>query len=411
MVYFEEKELRRVVLQIIENQGFSVNSEITLSKGSDKGDGYLGEIVRVLVKDGANNLNLIAKIAMNDEKIRATFPYSEAFKNEIHLYEKIFPALVKLQIEANFPSLFNPVPRFYSASTSLNHEYLILEDLKSSRFEMLDLKELLDHEHTKAIFETYGKLHGTFFALKILKNEQFFELVSEVQDVMKIMFVKNNIGEEYPKVWKYIQKVMKDKGVENERIINYAENSLTIMQNFCNIGKEKFHCFLHGDCWSNNLMFRHKNFNDHKEVDEMKLLDWQACKVGPPVYDLSYTFYSGAPKEILANLEKYLKIYHESLSKILLQFHLDVNTVYPFEEMKRQWKKYYHYGAILSGPIWKFRSFGENQGVDPLNYKSDDGSTYMNAISSADCDTDYLYANIKNLLHHLDEIDDRKILN
>ncbi|KAK9872370.1 hypothetical protein WA026_017828 [Henosepilachna vigintioctopunctata] len=409
MINFEEEQLKEIVKKVIVRYGIGVDASITISKGSDKVDGYLGEIVRIFVKDGNNTLNLIVKIGLKDEKLRANFPYSEAISNEILAYEKILPSFLNLQIEAKFPTLFNPFAKFYSASSALNQEYLILEDLKVSKFEMLEMKELLDHDHTKLICETYGKLHGLSFALKTLKKENFMGLDSELHEVVNLIFTIYNIGKEFSKMWKYIQTVMREKGIECKRINNYVDNSFSMMKDMSDIREEKFTCLLHGDCWTNNLMFKHKNYDGQKKVEDIKLIDWQACRIGPPVFDISYTLYSGASKDVFSNLKMYLNIYYENLSKTLALFDLDANSVYPFEEMKRQWKKYYHYGTILAAPIWKFRSFGENQGVDPLNYTSDDDSSFLHAISDAECDKDYLSERIKELMHHLDEIDGGKL--
>ncbi|KAK9872374.1 hypothetical protein WA026_017832 [Henosepilachna vigintioctopunctata] len=410
MINFEEEELKKIVQEIARNNGLNENTKIIFSKGSGRGDGYLGEIVNIRAIDDVTekSLDFVAKIGLKDDNMRSIYPYSEVFRNEILAYEEIIESFLNLQEKANLPSIFNPSPIFYSASSVLNEEYLILENMKISNFEMLGIKQLLDDEHTRMICETYGKFHGLSLAMKTLHEQKFFELAAKLSDVYSLKAIEKDIKFFFEKIWISIRNVMKEKDEKWQIYNNYADNCLDIMDDMCDLKDEKYFCFLHGDCWTNNLMFRYKEGQKH--LQEIKLIDWQSCRIGPPVCDLSYMLYSGASKEVLSNLEIYLKIYHNSLSSVLSQLKLDVNTVYPFEEMKRQWRKYYHYAVILSGLIWKFRSFGENQGVDPLNFKSEDGSSYIDAIVDADCDTDYFCEHIKSLFDHLDEIANGNIL-
>lgn len=83
--------------------------------------------------------------------------------------------------------------------------------------------------------------------------------------------------------------------------------------------------------------------------------------VGSPIFDLSYSFYSGANKETLRKLDKFLKIYYESLSEHLQQYGLKVDEIYPFEVMKQEWKRYCSFGFIMGYQILGVRNMNEDE--------------------------------------------------
>lgn len=80
---------------------------------------------------------------------------------------------------------------------------------------------------------------------------------------------------------------------------------------------------------------------------DVKLLDFQVSKRASVVCDLAYFFYSGVSKDILDNLDYYLKIYHDSFANTLRSFNLDPATIFTFEDLKEEFTEYYSYGFIL----------------------------------------------------------------
>nr|CAH7750542.1 unnamed protein product [Callosobruchus chinensis] len=63
-------------------------------------------------------------------------------------------------------------------------------------------------------------------------------------------------------------------------------------------------------------MFSYDETNTAKDI---RLIDFQLCRIGTPVFDLSYCFYSGASKALLSQLSYFLDVYHQSLSQSLEQ--------------------------------------------------------------------------------------------
>lgn len=80
----------------------------------------------------------------------------------------------------------------------------------------------------------------------------------------------------------------------------------------------------------------------------MAHIDWQKIRSGIPVIDLSYFFYSLAPKEALDNLEDYLRIYHCELSEHLRKLGSKPDIVYPFPVFNQQWKQHGKFGYYMA---------------------------------------------------------------
>lgn len=67
--------------------------------------------------------------------------------------------------------------------------------------------------------------------------------------------------------------------------------------------------------------------------------------------DLSYCFYVGATKSMMDNIDEYLHVYHQSLSKHLEQLGSNVNELYPFSVLQDQWKKYAKFGLCMAAIV------------------------------------------------------------
>lgn len=88
---------------------------------------------------------------------------------------------------------------------------------------------------------------------------------------------------------------------------------------------------------------------------------------GSPVIDLSNCLYSGASEEILNNLDNFLKIYHDRLSKTLKEFGLSAEKLYSFRAFKEEWKIYCKFGFILAPFLWKLKLIDKDDVPDFTN--------------------------------------------
>lgn len=102
---------------------------------------------------------------------------------------------------------------------------------------------------------------------------------------------------------------------------------------------------------------------------DMKIIDFQLCRISSVVSDLSYLIYSGASKAILGNLEYYLKIYHKTFSNTLRKFNLEPEKIFTFENLKEEWKAHCKFGFIFGQVTWrsKLQNNYEKRNLSELN--------------------------------------------
>lgn len=70
------------------------------------------------------------------------------------------------------------------------------------------------------------------------------------------------------------------------------------------------------------------------------------------MHDLSTALYSGSSKGVLDKLEHLLRVYHDNLSNTLRLYDCDPEVLYPFENFKKEWKKYSRYGFMRGVLTW-----------------------------------------------------------
>lgn len=77
--------------------------------------------------------------------------------------------------------------------------------------------------------------------------------------------------------------------------------------------------------------------------------------------DFAYFFYTCAPKSVLDDLDKYLELYHRSLSEFLVELGSDPETVFPLSVLKEHWRKYSKFGLVMANVLFKFMLLSEGE--------------------------------------------------
>lgn len=137
----------------------------------------------------------------------------------------------------------------------------------------------------------------------------------------------------------------------------------------------------------------------------MRFLDFQYVTSGSPVYDLAYSIYSGTSKDILDNLDFYLKIYYNKFSSTLKTLGCDAQKTYPFEKFKQEWKQYCKFGFMMSLPIWRIKFVDKNHipSVEESNEGSSDDKESPKIAKVADDKVELHKQRIIELMTHLYE--------
>ncbi|RZC42278.1 uncharacterized protein BDFB_013627 [Asbolus verrucosus] len=383
------EEKNELIRNIAECQGFK-EYKIEVKTGSMKGDGYLGIINTIHVQDNnkpSKQLNLIMKSAMSGEKLRECAPVRKAYEREIYMYKTIFPEFKKFSEESGIRNNFVETAKCYGTLFADKEECLILENLREINFKLWDRMVAMNAEHVALVFTTYAKFHGTSLALKILQPEKHEEFSKNLKN---IFYDENGKQSEQEKKFDESAKQIFSNGF---RAISGNEKALAAFNNFVQnyqfffkeqlIQIDKYSCILHGDCWCNNMMFRYMDPKNPSKPTEMCLLDWQIAKIGSPILDLSYFFYACSSKEVLYDLKKFLKIYHDNLSKTLKEAGLDPEEVFSYSELEAQWKIYSKFGLFMALFVVKI-ILSEVEEAPDLSELAKSGKSILESVVSSE---------------------------
>ncbi|CAG9859338.1 unnamed protein product [Phyllotreta striolata] len=341
------------------------NFDVVIANNEKSDDGFVGKIHFVTLKSKKNNLkyDLVFKHAVVDKSNEASDFISTCFFNEVHFYQKIWPELRHFQALHPKVGTNKNIPKYFTSSLEEENKIVVLENLKLANYECHPANILLDFRTYENIFRVYGKFHAISFAFKQKNPEKFAEICRPLKYNWNFLNENETVLKEVVKLFEKLEMYLKE---ENDEILlkyrkSYLDNRVALFKD-C-IQYKGTSIILHGDCWSNNIMFK---YNRAREIEEIKLIDFQMSSTGSPVLDLSYSLYSGAGKDTLNNLDKLLKIYHSTLSEELRLYDCDPQEIYSYETLMEEWKKLSRFGFILGTVIFssKFTDVAQKVKVD-----------------------------------------------
>ena len=221
--------------------------------------------------DSKNNLQrhvtLFLKIVpLAGTRQRNFIQNSGVFNTEISVYTLLFPEMIK--------SFDKIVPK---CILNLKDNFLILEDMTSRGFQMVDKFTPLDFEHCKIVLDTIGKFHGRSIIFENKNQENMLQFLqrkkvdlhspdylmqgaiqTDIKGVSSIIdLIKKNHNK---KQWDNVKKKLKDEAKNYYKKIKVTEG-------------KKVLC--HGDLWSNNLLFK---YGKNGKPVECCLVDFQLAR-------------------------------------------------------------------------------------------------------------------------------------
>lgn len=117
--------------------------------------------------------------------------------------------------------------------------------------------------------------------------------------------------------------------------------------------------------------------------------------VASPAIDISYYLLSSTTKELRVRYKDLLKVYHDSMSTLLIKLGSDPTKLFPFDELENQLKRFGIYGVtmapillqvIVSDPknITDMNVIDENTEVfDIATFDNSSRDTYRRRVSDA----------------------------
>ncbi|ROT73951.1 hypothetical protein C7M84_007594 [Penaeus vannamei] len=310
-----------------------------------KGDNYMSSVKRVkaqvTIEGREKQLTYVAKVKMHfSDTFKELFNLS--FFKEHEFYAKLLPELNSVLAEAGLDPL--RVPKFYHHSKSGEREILILEDLTARDFLLADRKKGLDIPHMRLVLEELGRFHASSH---LLQRKTPHEDLSERHKFLAIKWFD---------YWGSMAKELETAAAVAESCEGYEDVARwlrEIQPRVVDIFEEKsktrapFQVAWHGDCWTNNFLFR---YNAKGEPVDVVLLDLQSCQSGSLAADLQVLMSSSISTQFKRhNLDLFLQKYLSSFSATVSAGGLP--PPFTLEELREEYNDKFMFGALIGATL------------------------------------------------------------
>ncbi|XP_050697041.1 uncharacterized protein LOC126985758 isoform X2 [Eriocheir sinensis] len=320
-----------------------------------KGDNYACVVSSVEVTyelDGqSSEVVYVVKLNACRNDTMTEFLNSIIYEKETKFYSSLAPELNTVLKEIGQREI--NVPKCLHVSLEKGKEILFLEDLRRRGFKMHDHRRGMDTAHTNLVLRELARLHAAAFLLEhkhpgedmmgkypFLKRN-WSDMLVESREMLKL--IEDGI--------KFAQEMLAAVGGYERAVAwldTFVPKLLDVFHKQMECGEPKVVC--HGDCWTNNLLFR---YDEAGNPDSVMLLDLQLVRFGAPTPELNYLIFTSLRGEVRKpNLEALLNRYHNTLTGIMkIAGHEEPLTR---EELQKDFKKKNLFGIIfgmMSAPI------------------------------------------------------------
>ncbi|KAG7160311.1 uncharacterized protein LOC121876410 [Homarus americanus] len=267
------------------------------------------------------------------------------FEKEAKYYQELVPLFnVELYSIGQEPL---KVPACFFNHFGEGEEVMILEDLRSGGFKMFGRMKSMDKAHTYLVLEELARFHAASTlaqakSTQILKAK--FKLHQEDSD-----FFTNNADDQYSNLSRGNIKIVADiarKIGGYDKIVAWLEDFANKSSEVCNkqLGAiPPFDVVCHGDCWSNNMLFRY----EEGVPAEVRLLDFQEWRRASPAIDLNFFLYTSLDGPTRKdNLLSFLGTYYNAFKKVVE----GAGTPVPFtvEDLRQEYHKKNVFGFLMA---------------------------------------------------------------
>lgn len=298
-------------------------SDLSVKKGSNIGDNVFSRIHSITAKTGkGKTVNLVFKTFPEDPKVVEDVITCQAFRVETAIYDGVVQSLEKLLQKAG-QSTSLPLPKFYAAYNDDVKDYLCLEDLRPAGYEMLDKYRGLGFRETSKVLQELARFHALTYHLLRYEGEKYFE-DEKVRVLGSNFWTKDTIDwEDTAETFGGATTIGIDFiAAEDSKLAQKVKFAFGDIQNAAKIVKATtmktddvyFPCILHGDLWTNNILFKYTNEN----IESIKFIDFQQSRRGNIFEDLQYFLLtSTTPTDRKAYLSQWLETYYSSFKETL----------------------------------------------------------------------------------------------
>lgn len=253
------KSQLELIEEVLQKRGFN-NCKVLIEQVGKAGDNYVANIKSIIVNDSNGKpFKMIAKVAPTNENARVMTNTHNLFLNEVIMYTEVLPKFRQIQLDAEVPkSEMLRYAECYGCITDSPWEFILLEDLKESKYTVLDRFNYLSKESVELLLKNIANLHSLSYALKYKYPNKFSIFTSKLFDVWSNLREGESNTGFIPLLEAQVIELMSD----NDRRTEVTKSAgITQMSKILNkisradIGT-RHTVLLQGDLWTNNIMFK-----------------------------------------------------------------------------------------------------------------------------------------------------------
>ncbi|KAB7495911.1 hypothetical protein Anas_12428 [Armadillidium nasatum] len=213
-------------------------------------------------------------------------------------------------------------PKLFSRSLEKGREAFITEDLRIHGFKMSDRFKGMDLNHALFVVKELGRFHASSLLFEEvlptkyipdtfsrLKGRWFDVSGKEFEIILKKMFSSSAEA-----MGKYLKKSDPKYKKCSNWLLKYSS---TLASHYFNGFStcDQFEVLIHGDCWTNNMLFR---YNEDEIPVDFRFVDLQLSGKASATSDLNYFFFTSLNGDFRRkNLNTLITTYYESFSEVL----------------------------------------------------------------------------------------------
>uniref|UniRef100_A0A182TY10 CHK domain-containing protein n=1 Tax=Anopheles melas TaxID=34690 RepID=A0A182TY10_9DIPT len=256
------------------------------AQGSGRGDNYTAALFRIALKghtlpDGGTKKlkwekSIICKRLPDCKIKREAFKSEALFRNEVVFYNTIMPEYVAFQRrqvetvgagtdEPASGRLFQAIPHCYLARDDL----IVLEDLRVRSFTMPDRQAGLGPQQLEAVLAELARFHAVSLAYQRRHPAEFRQLTGALQEG-----IFSQANEEWYRRYydvltrnaiQMVRQTVPEKRDHLAKLEAFLGNCFGHLVELVNRTSE-LSVICHGDCWTNNILFRYDDAGAIAEV-------------------------------------------------------------------------------------------------------------------------------------------------